>query len=147
MIDLQRFEEAELPRVLVVADNPTATASCRAGLEHQGFAVTVAADGDELIRLARSKPRPQVIVIDVMTPGIGGWSCLAELKADPDVGRVPVVMLTGRFQDSNPSSAFAAGLADYVVKPVCPNALAYSVRMVLELRDGYASQVTGVSGS
>jgi CheY-like chemotaxis protein len=88
-------------------------------LGKKGFRVEVAAGGEEGLALAR-KLRPLAITLDVVMPGMDGWSVLGALKADPDLADIPVVMLT--MVDAR-SKGFRLGAADYLVKPVDPDRL------------------------
>jgi PAS domain S-box-containing protein len=100
--------------VLVIDDDPAVRNLMGRFLDREGFRVLEAADGEAGLRLAR-EARPDVITLDVIMPGMDGWSVLAALKADPDVGDIPVLMVTIA-DDRN--LGFALGASEYLTKPV-----------------------------
>jgi len=107
-----------MARVLVVDDEPDLRELLRVSLSLIGHEVTVAADGPEGLGAARGQ-RPGVVVLDVMMPGMDGWTVLASLKSDPDpeVAMIPVVMLTARADDLDVIRGGIEGAVGYLVKP------------------------------
>jgi PAS domain S-box-containing protein len=105
---------AEVPTVLVIDDDPTVHDLMARFLAGEGFAVLHAANGVDGLRLAH-EIRPCAITLDVMMPGMDGWSTLTALKADPDLASIPVVLLT--IVDSQ-GRGFALGASDYLTKPI-----------------------------
>lgn len=103
-----------LPTVLVIDDDPVVHDLMRRFLEKQGLHMVGAASGEEGLRLAKEL-RPAVITLDVLMPGLDGWTVLAALKADPDLANIPVIMAT-MVDDKN--MGFALGAADYLTKPI-----------------------------
>jgi GAF domain-containing protein/DNA-binding response OmpR family regulator/anti-sigma regulatory factor (Ser/Thr protein kinase) len=100
--------------VLVIDDDGAVRDLMARFLEKEGFRVVAAAGGEEGLRLAR-EVAPDVITLDVLMPGMDGWSVLAALKADAALADVPVVMLT-MLDDRN--LGYALGAADYLTKPI-----------------------------
>jgi CheY-like chemotaxis protein/two-component sensor histidine kinase len=100
--------------VLVVDDDGAVRDLMARFLGKEGFRVLTASGGEEGLRLAREL-QPDVITLDVLMPGMDGWSVLAALKADPDLADIPVVMLT-MLDDRN--LGYALGAADYLTKPI-----------------------------
>ena len=100
--------------VLVIDDDPAARDLMVRFLAREGFRAETAVSGEDGLRLARVL-RPLAITLDVMMPGIDGWTVLQRLKADPETQSIPVVMLT-MVDDKN--IGFALGAADYMTKPV-----------------------------
>jgi PAS domain S-box-containing protein len=100
--------------VLVVDDDPAVRALLRRYLGREGFVVEEAADGEAALRLARERT-PDVITLDVMMPGLDGWSVLALLKEDPLVADIPVVMLT--ILDER-NVGYTLGASGYLTKPI-----------------------------
>jgi signal transduction histidine kinase/CheY-like chemotaxis protein len=100
--------------VLVIDDDKTARDLMVRSLSKDGFEVVVAAGGDEGIEAAR-KWRPAAITLDVMMPGKDGWAVLRELKADPELNDIPVIMVS-MIEDRN--LGYTLGAADYLTKPV-----------------------------
>jgi signal transduction histidine kinase/CheY-like chemotaxis protein len=100
--------------VLVIDDDPDAADLMARALERSGFATLRASKGGEGIELARTK-KPDAITLDVMMPGMDGWSVLSVLKGDPATAKIPVVMVT-MLQDRQ--LGFALGADDFLTKPV-----------------------------
>ncbi|TFG62158.1 MAG: response regulator, partial [Gemmatimonadales bacterium] len=100
--------------VLVIDDDPLARQLVRRLLLREGFAVHEAADGDEGLVLAREL-KPDCITLDVMMPRTDGWAVLTELKKDPDVAGIPVIMLSVLDERR---LGFALGASEYLTKPV-----------------------------
>jgi signal transduction histidine kinase/DNA-binding response OmpR family regulator len=100
--------------VLVIDDDPDAADLMARALERSGFATLRASKGAEGIELARTK-KPDAITLDVMMPGMDGWSVLSVLKGDPATAKIPVVMVT-MLQDRR--LGFALGADDFLTKPV-----------------------------
>lgn len=101
-------------RVLVIDDDPHVRDLITRILSKDKFTVITAPSGLDGIQIARDS-RPDVITLDVMMGGMDGWSVLAELKADPQLANIPVVMLT-MVDDRN--KGFALGASDYLTKPI-----------------------------
>ncbi len=104
----------ETATVLVVDDEETVRDLMRRFLAREGFDVVTASDGREGLALARQL-HPALITLDVLMPGMDGWSVLQALKADPDLARIPVVMLTILDEQNR---GYALGAADYLTKPI-----------------------------
>lgn len=118
---------------VLICDNEEILRSLvRASLEGSGYALVEARDGDEALELAR-RTRPDVILLDMMMPGRSGLDVLKELRTDPELRGVPVVMLTARAQATDRESAEQAGADRFLAKPFSPLEL---VRVVAELLDG-----------
>jgi CheY-like chemotaxis protein len=94
------------------------------GLQREGFRVLTAASGEEALRLAREK-RPDVISLDVLMPGMDGWTVLRSLKADPLTASIPVVMVS-MLDDRD--IGHALGAADYLTKPFDREKLVHALR-------------------
>jgi len=117
----------EKPTVLVVDDNPDARAALAALLEDNGYRVVQAADGTEAVRLARSA-EPGCIVLDLMMPGMSGFRVCEDLRANPHLERIPIVVLTARKDPRDRSYARTVGADEFLTKPVRPAALLAAVR-------------------
>lgn len=100
--------------VLVIDDEPAVHDLLTRTLNKHGFTVEIARNGEEGLRLAR-KLQPTAITLDVMMPGMDGWTVLSVLKSDPQLCDIPVVMLTIVDTDN---MGYALGAADYLTKPI-----------------------------
>ena len=105
--------------VLVIEDDPSAVRLLRAYLEADGYVVRLAGDGATGIAAARADP-PAAIILDILLPGVDGWEILRELKADPKLRDVPVIIVT--VVDER-GLGLALGAVDYFLKPVDRTAL------------------------
>ena len=103
-------------RVLVVDDDEDIRTVLDLTLSHAGFTVILAADGDEALRIARSK-LPDVVLLDVMMPGRDGIEVLRDLRTDARSANLPVLLLTARGQPQDAVTALDAGADDYITKP------------------------------
>jgi signal transduction histidine kinase/CheY-like chemotaxis protein len=111
---------ADATTVLVVDDDPTVRDLMTRLLEKMGYRAIQAADGQEGLRLAR-EIRPGIITLDVVMPQMSGWDMLDQLKADPELGSIPVIMVTIVDQET---LALARGASSYLVKPIDRDRLA-----------------------
>ncbi|AJD40179.1 sensor histidine kinase/response regulator hybrid protein [Rhizobium gallicum bv. gallicum R602sp] len=105
--------------VLVVDDDKAVRDQMRRFLAREGCDVVTARDGAEGLNLAR-QVKPALITLDVLMPGCDGWSVLQQLKADPELASIPVVMLT---MADKRNRGYALGAADYLMKPIDRDAL------------------------
>jgi signal transduction histidine kinase/CheY-like chemotaxis protein len=100
--------------MLVIDDDPAVRELLPRCLAPMGMSVVAAANGEEGLRLAREL-HPDIITLDVLMPGMDGWTVLAALKAAPDLADIPVVMLS---IVDDPTKGFVLGASDYLVKPI-----------------------------
>jgi two-component system alkaline phosphatase synthesis response regulator PhoP len=114
-------------RVLVVDDDEKTVELVKLYLNRDGYRVLIAYDGVEALRLARES-RPDLIVLDLMLPGIDGLKICRTLRAESDV---PIIMLTAMTTDQDRLTGLDTGADDYVTKPFSPRELAARVRAVL----------------
>ena len=123
-----------VPRILAVEDEDDIRELIRFNLEKEGFAVTAVATGEEGLRLAAAEV-PDLILLDLMLPGIGGFDVCRALKREPRTAGVPVVMLTAKGEEADIVAGLELGAEDYIVKPFSPKVLAARIRNVLRRRD------------
>jgi len=114
-------------RVLVVEDSPTIVSVVKYFLELEGFDVLVAENGLLGLQIAL-RECPDVIVSDVMMPGMGGLDMVRALRADPRMAAVRILMLTSEESVESETEGLAAGADDYILKPVEPRRLAARVK-------------------
>ncbi|MBN2462457.1 MAG: response regulator transcription factor [Dehalococcoidia bacterium] len=119
-------------RVLVVDDDVKTVELVKLYLNRDGYRVLVAYDGIEALRLAR-ETRPDLIVLDLMLPGIDGLEVCRILRDESDV---PIIMLTARTTDEDKLTGLGLGADDYISKPFSPRELAARVRAVLRRLPG-----------
>lgn len=116
--------------ILVCDDNEDNRVVFKAVLEHAGYAVVLAEDGEEALDQARSYT-PSLILLDLMMPGINGWETVARLKADPVTHEIPVVAVSADVHASA-EALQRAGFCAFVPKPVLPKELLNAVERCLE---------------
>ncbi|WP_436494824.1 response regulator transcription factor [Actinokineospora sp. HUAS TT18] len=121
-----------MSRVLLIEDDPAVREGLRLALTRQGHAVDAAESGEAGLRRLGDTP-PDVVVLDLMLPGIDGFAVCRRIRADGDL---PIIMLTARGDDMDVVAGLEAGADDYVVKPVQPRVLEARIRAVLRRSGG-----------
>jgi CheY-like chemotaxis protein len=114
-------------RVLVADDDPIILRLLEVNLGLEDFVVETASRGEDAIRRAKEL-RPDVIILDVMMPGMSGYDVAEQLRQDPDTAGIPVVFLSARAQEEDRKRGHALGVAAYVTKPFDPGELVDIVR-------------------
>jgi DNA-binding response OmpR family regulator len=120
-----------MARVLVIDDEGPIRLLCRVNLEAAGMEVTEAQDGVAGVEAARAQ-HPDVILLDVMMPGMDGWEVFGELLKDPATAKIPIVFLTARAELRDQARGLELGGVDYVTKPFSPLDLAPLVNDLIE---------------
>lgn len=119
------------PLILLVDDEPGNLQLLRQILRDD-YRLLFAKDGPRALALARQE-RPNLILLDVMMPGVGGYEVCASLKADPGTAAIPVIFVTALNQTEDEVEGFNAGAVDYITKPVSPAIVRARVRTHLSL--------------
>lgn len=118
------------PKILICDDEHVLRALVRASLARGDYELIEARDGDEAIEVAEAE-QPQLILLDMMMPRRTGLQVLAHLRADADLARTPVIMLSARTQENDRTSAGDAGATFYLSKPFRPCELVSLVEATL----------------
>ena len=121
-------------KVLVIDDEAPIRLLCRVNLEAENMDVIEAADGPSGVEKARDE-RPDVILLDVMMPGLDGWQVAEELLDDRRTSSIPIVFLTARAEVRDRARGLDLGGIDYVTKPFNPIELAPQVRELIQRVD------------
>ena len=116
--------------ILIVDDSPTEVFQMRRMLENHGFETEAAADGAEGIRKAR-EIRPDLILMDIVMPGVDGFRATRQLSSDPQTRSIPVIMVTSKAQESDRVWGLRQGAVDYLVKPVATEQLVQKAQAAL----------------
>lgn len=103
-------------RILIVDDEPDLVSTVEYRLKFANYNVITASNGQEGLDRARSE-KPDLILLDTNMPVMNGHETLANLRADPDIKDIPVIMLTARCEAQDIAAASAHGVSDYVTKP------------------------------
>jgi DNA-binding response OmpR family regulator len=122
---------SDTTRVLVIDDEAPIRLLCRVNLEAEGIEVLEAADGPSGLEKARAEI-PDVVLLDVMMPGLDGWRVAEELLDDERTAGIPIVFLTARAELRDRARGLDLGGVDYVTKPFNPVELAPLVRDLLD---------------
>ncbi|MEL7035648.1 MAG: response regulator [Cyanobacteria bacterium J06592_8] len=107
----------KLPTILVIDDNPTNLAVAVNSLEERGFSVLIARDGNTGIKRAKFAC-PDIILLDVLMPGIDGFETCRQLKEIPETQEIPVIFMTALSSSEDQIKGFEVGAVDYVTKPI-----------------------------
>ncbi len=127
-----------MSRILVIDDDPTVTSVLKRGLAYEGFTVDTAGTGAQGLAIARDHV-PDLVILDVMLPGLDGFEVLERLRsADAEF---PVMMLTARDGPADQVRGLDGGADDYVVKPFTLDVLVARVRALLRRREQDAPEV------
>ncbi len=119
-------------KILLIDDTPDITAIM---LKSRGYQVNIAKDGLEGIEKAKSD-HPDLILLDIMMPGMDGYEVCEKLKADPDVKGIPIIMLTAKYDPESIARCFKTGADNYIVKPFNLPALVSKLKQSLEQSGG-----------
>lgn len=117
-------------KLLIVDDEDGVRALVRMTLDGGSYQIIEASEGSEALELARHH-RPDLVLLDVMLPDVSGLEVCRQLKNDPDLASMTVVMLTARAQTADLSDAEQAGADGYFTKPFSPLALTRKVEAIL----------------
>ena len=120
-----------MQRILVIDDDPAVTSVLKRGLSYEGFAVNTAASGTEGLALAREHPS-DLVILDVMMPGLNGFDVLQRLRAADE--QLPVLMLTARDAPVDQVQGLESGADDYVLKPFTFDILLARIHALLRRR-------------
>ncbi len=120
-------------RVLLVEDNPDNFELVRFLLEHAGYQVLEAHDGQKGLDLAR-RELPDLVVMDLSLPGVDGWTAARELKADPKTASIPLLALTAHTLPGDRNRALESGFNGYISKPINIKSFADDIAQVLQAK-------------
>jgi two-component system, OmpR family, phosphate regulon response regulator PhoB len=117
-------------RILVVDDEPDITALVAYHLAKAGFRVSTAANGPDALKAAREE-RPDIVILDLMLPGISGYDVLSEMRKRDETREVGVILLTARREETDRIRGLSLGADDYLTKPFSPQELSLRVSGLL----------------
>ena len=121
-----------MARILVVDDEPDVLLLCRVNLQHAGYDVLEASDGEQGLALAMSEA-PDALVLDLMLPLLDGYGVLERLQADERTRTIPVVVLTAKAQREDRVRCWEQGASEYMTKPFSPVALSATLTELLTM--------------
>ncbi len=117
-------------KIVLAEDEPQIARLIEFKLKKEGYSVTRKENGEEAIK-AIKEDKPDLILLDIMMPVMGGYEVLRRLKEDEDLKSVPVIMLTARAQEKDVVKGIAMGAEDYITKPFHPAELLARVKRIL----------------
>ena len=119
-----------MPRVLIVDDSPTEIVKIRQILSKNGYDVITAESGERGIELVRAE-NPDVVLMDIVMPGLNGFQATRQLSRDPDTSSVPVIIVTTKDQETDRLWGQRQGAKGYLTKPVDGKLLIKPIESVL----------------
>jgi len=119
------------PKILVADDEPDVLALLAANLRSAGFSVFTADDGPSALNIMRERT-PNLLVLDLMLPGMSGLEVCRSLKANPATARIPIIMLTAKAEEVDRIVGLELGADDYITKPFSPRELVLRIKNVLK---------------
>ncbi|NTS75518.1 two-component system response regulator [Catenovulum sp. SM1970] len=120
--------------ILVVDDNPE-NIHVLTGILRPYYKVKAAINGELALKIARGQDKPDIILLDIMMPGIDGYEVCSQLKASPETSEIPVIFVTAKSEVEDEKQGFLLGAVDYITKPVSPSLVLARVSAHLKLYD------------
>ena len=118
-------------KILVVDDDPTMVKLINVNLKLNNYAVMEAVSGEQALEIVSKDPL-DLVVLDIMMPGVDGWEVLRRIRSDTGTEELPVILVTAKTQDSDVIRGWELGADEYVIKPFNPLLLVEVIKMVLD---------------
>ncbi len=119
-----------MTQIMIVDDSPTDTHLLKKILEKNGFSTLTAADANEGIEVAK-REQPDLILMDVVMPGMNGFQATRKLNKDPTTAKIPVIIITTKAQETDKIWGMRQGAVEYIVKPVAEKQLVSMINTVM----------------
>ena len=130
---MDELDFTERATILVVDDTPDNLA-LMSSLLKDAYKVKIANGGEKALKIAASDPPPNLILLDIMMPGMDGYEVCRRLKGDPETMNIPVIFLTARSEVEDEKKGLELGAVDYITKPVSPPIVMARVKNHLALK-------------
>ncbi len=127
-------EKSAKQTVLVVDDTPD-NIDVLSGVLRGDYKVKAALNGEKALRIVRSDSPPDIVLLDIMMPGMDGYEVCQQLKADPLTSRIPIIFITAKTEIEDEQKGLELGAADYITKPISPPIVQARVKTQLALYD------------
>ncbi|HCX34542.1 MAG TPA: two-component system response regulator [Rhodocyclaceae bacterium] len=119
-------------KILIVDDEPNIVISLEFLMKREGFEVAVAADGEAALRMVESE-RPDLVLLDVMLPKRNGFEVCQQIRGNPKLSGVKIIMLTAKGRDTEVAKGMALGADGYMTKPFSTRELVDKVKATLDI--------------
>ena len=127
--------DAEKKATVLVVDDIAENITVLHNVLSGDYKVKAATNGEKALEIARSEPHPDIILLDIMMPGMDGYAVCQKLKADNDTARIPIIFVTAMADVQDEEMGFKTGAVDYITKPIHPAIVQSRVRNHLTLAD------------
>lgn len=117
-------------KIMVVDDEPYIARVIKFKLEQEGYTVISANDGQSGLQKIKEE-KPDLVLLDVMMPGLSGYEVCQRIKEDAELAGIPVVILTAKGQERDREQGLTMGASDYITKPFSPNRLLELVKSMI----------------
>ncbi len=117
-------------KIMVVDDEPYIARVIKFKLEQEGYTVIAANDGQSGLQKIKEE-KPDMVLLDVMMPGLSGYEVCQKIKEDAELAGIPVVILTAKGQERDREQGLTMGASDYITKPFSPNRLLELVKSMI----------------
>jgi len=134
MRNLSMSQVADKQIILVVDDTPD-NIDVLSGILRPDYKVKAALNGDKALKIAETEPQPDIILLDIMMPGMDGYEVCNKLKSNPATAKIPIIFVTAKTEVEDEQKGFELGAVDYITKPVSPPIVQARVRTQLAMYD------------
>lgn len=117
----------DINNILVVDDSPTDAHLLSEILKKQGYSVSVAQDGEEGVAMTKAD-KPDLVIMDVVMPGMSGFEATRAISKDPETSHIPVIICTTKDQETDKAWGLRQGARDYIVKPINAKVLVQKIK-------------------
>ena len=144
---LARRESMIRKHVVIVEDEEEIRELVRYNLAKEGYAVSCLESGEEALRRV-PREQPDLVILDLMLPGVDGLEVCRTLKSDPSTREIPILMLTAKSEEADIVTGLELGSDDYITKPFSPRVLTARIRAALRRASPQPTdEAAGVAGS
>jgi two-component system alkaline phosphatase synthesis response regulator PhoP len=142
---MEKEEMAMEKKILVIEDDPATSRLVDYSLRHEGYQVITASNGLEGIRKAL-KESPDLVILDVMLPGMDGFEICHRLRSEPATARLPILMFSAKAQEIDKNTGLKVGADDYLSKPAAPADILNHIEKLLAEKEHSIPDQEQVSG-
>jgi DNA-binding response OmpR family regulator len=132
-------------KILVIEDDPAISRLVDYTLRHEGYEVVTAVNGLEGIRKAHQET-PDLVILDVMLPGMDGFEICHQLRSKPDTAQLPILMFSAKAQEADKKTGLKVGADDYLPKPTAPAEIVSRVAKLLAKKGSASTAEEKVRG-